>query len=402
MTVTLLVTDQDLNIVGDPLDGWTNLDCTRRFNEPGSGTVELPASPEAMEILQPGHRLVVMRDGQVWMAGPMEVPQEVEVGYGGGEDGGQAPPGEISIAFTDDLGRIAGYITWPDPAAAWEDQPTSTWRTITATGGETIIRQLVDENCGPGARPERRIPRLILGPVAGAGTTTLVNTRFEGLLETCRRVAIDGGGLGFRARQVGKDIVFEVYEPRDLSTSARFSFGLGNLRYLRAKLSAPTVTHALVAGSEPDEDAEEPWARAYLQVADTGQAAAWYRVEKFVDGSAQDDSQGELTQAGTEELAGGAAPVELATVTVDIPDLPGEPGSGLIAGRDFDLGDRVSVQLPNGQQVTDLVRSMHLQATPGSGERVTTLVGSPEATTDPQMVRVVRDLTRRLGRITAR
>src|SRR5690606_40681733 len=44
MTVTLLVTDQDLNIVGDPLDGWTNLDCTKRFNEPGSGTVDLPAA----------------------------------------------------------------------------------------------------------------------------------------------------------------------------------------------------------------------------------------------------------------------------------------------------------------------------------------------------------------------
>src|SRR5690606_40304258 len=47
------------------------------------------------DLSTPAHRLVVMRDGQVWMAGPMEVPQEVEVGYGGGEDGGQAPPGEI-------------------------------------------------------------------------------------------------------------------------------------------------------------------------------------------------------------------------------------------------------------------------------------------------------------------
>jgi len=45
---------------------------------------------------------------------------------------------------------------------------------------------------------------------------------------------------------------------------------------------------------------------------------------------------------------------------------------------------------------------MHLQATPASGEYVTTLVGSPEATSDPAMVRVVRDLSRRLGRITAR
>lgn len=389
--ITLLVTDQNMNVLGDPLDGWTNLDVTRRFNEPASGTVDLPASPEVMDLLQPGRRLVVMRDGAVWTAGPMEVPQEVEVGYGGGDSSsGQAPPGEITINFTDDLGRIAGYITWPAPASAWSAQPAATWRTITATDGETIIRTLVNENCGPGARAERQVPNLILGAVSGAGTTTLVNTRFEGLLEACRRVAIDGGGLGFRTRQVGRQIVFEVYGPRDLSSSARFSFGLGNLRYLRAKSSAPTVTHSLVAGSE----GEGATTRAFLEVADAAQATAWYRVEKFVDGSAENDTAGELTQAGRDELAGGAAPVELATVTVDIPDL--------VAGRDFDLGDRVSVQLPNGSEVTDLVRSMHLQATPTGGEQVTTLVGSPEATSDPQMVRLVRDLSRRIGRITAR
>ena len=388
--ITLLITDQNLAPVGDPIDGWTSLDCTKRFNEPGSGSVTLPASPDVMAALQPGHRIVVMRDGQVWMAGPMEIPQEIEVGYSSGEGGGQAPPGEITISFTDDLGRIAGYITWPDPTEAWEDQPTATWRTITNETGETIIRTLVDENCGPNSLEERQIPNLVLGAVAGVGTTTLVNTRFEGLLEACRRVAIDGGGLGFRTVQVDRDIVFEVYEPRDLSATARFSFGLGNLRHLRAKISAPTVTHALVAGTE-DEDTSS---RTFVEVADPSAASTWYRVEKFVDGSAADDSEGELTQAGREELAGGASPVELATVTVDTPDL--------VAGRDFDLGDRVSVQLPNGTEVTDVVRSIHLQASPASGEYVTTLVGSAEATSDPQMVRVVQELTRRLGRITAR
>lgn len=391
MAITLLVTDQTLQPVGDVLDGWTSLDVTRRFNEPASGSVELPATPAAMSVLQPGNRLVVLRDGAIWCAGPLEVPQEIEVGYGGGDSGGdQAPPGVISVNFTDDLGRMAGYVTWPAPSAAWTAQPAASWRTITGATGEQIIRQLVDENCGPGARAERRIPRLVLGPLAGVGTTTVVNTRFEGLLEACRRVAIDGGGLGFRTRQVGDQIVFEVYEPRDLSATARFSFGLGNLRHLRAKISAPTVTHALVAGTE---DEESP-ARTFVEVADPSAASTWYRVEKFVDGSAADDSEGELTQAGREELAGGASPVELATVTVDTPDL--------VAGRDFDLGDRVSVQLPNGTEVTDLVRSIHLQATPGSGEYVTTLVGSAEATSDPQMVRVVRELSRRLGRITAR
>ncbi|WP_346770369.1 hypothetical protein [Streptomyces sp. N502] len=86
--------------------------------------------------------------------------------------------------------------------------------------------------------------------------------------------------------------------------------------------------------------------------------------------------------------------MELATVTVDTEDLK--------AGRDYTLGDRVTVALPTGLEVADLVRSIHLQATPTSGEYVTSLVGSPEATSDPQMVRLVRELGRRLGRLEAR
>lgn len=62
----------------------------------------------------------------------------------------------------------------------------------------------------------------------------------------------------------------------------------------------------------------------------------------------------------------------------------------------------MSVVLPNGAEVADLVRSIHLQATPTSGEYVTSLVGSAEATSDPAMVRLVRELTRRVGRIAAR
>lgn len=385
MALTIQVTDEDLSPVGDPIDGWLSLDCTKRFNEPGSGSVELPASPEIAAILGEGRRLVVMRDGQIWMAGPMEVPQEWEVGFG---ESGQAPPGTITVHFSDDLARVAGYITWPDPAQPWTDQMPGAWRTITTQTGEQIIRQLVTENCGPAARPERQIPALALGAVAGVGTTTSVSTRFEPLLEVCRRVAIDAGGLGFRARQSGGQILFEVYAPRDLTGTARFSFGLGNLRHLRAKVSAPTVTHALVAGAELEFD------RTFVQVADTAAASRWYRVERFIDGSAETDDDGELTQAGREALAEGAAPVELATVTVDTPDLR--------AGRDFDLGDRVSIVLPSGAEVADLVRSIHLQASPASGEYVTSMIGSAEATSDPAMVRLVRDLTRRVGRIVAR
>ncbi|WP_236241170.1 siphovirus ReqiPepy6 Gp37-like family protein [Streptomyces sp. CC228A] len=384
MAIQILVTDEDLTVQGDPLDDWTSLDVTQRFNEPGSGSIQLVAHPYVMEQLQPGRRLVVIRDGAVWMAGPVEVPQQYSWGVG---SGGERPPGTVTVYLSDDLARVAGYLTWPDPAAAWSAQP-DTARQITSTNAETIIRTLISENCGPAAAAARQIPNFALATAAGVGTTTSVTTRFEGLLAACRRVAIDGGNLGFRTRQTSSQIEFEVYAPQDLTATARFSEGLGNLRALTYKQSAPTVTHALVTGSE------QATPRTYVEVADSTAASTWWRVEQLVNGTADDDTNGELSQDGTEALAEGAQPVELSTETVDTADLR--------AGRDYGLGDQVTVVLPTGLEVADIVRSIRLQATPETGEYVTSLVGSPEATSDPQMVRLVRELGRRLGRLEAR
>lgn len=387
MAIELLITDEDLAIQGDPLTGWTSLDATLRFNEPASGSVELPAHPEVMTQLQPGNRIVVIRDGAIWMAGPLEIPQDYSWGIG---ESAEPDPGKVSVAFSDDLAVVAGYITWPTPGSAWSAQPDTASRQITATNAETIIRTLVNENCGLGALAARQIPNLVLDSVAGVGTNTSVTTRFEALLDTCRRVAIDGGRIGFRTRQDAGQIKFGCYQPADLTATARFSRGLGNLRSVQFKLSAPTVTHALVQGSE----VEPPADRIFVEVADTTAANTWWRVEKLVDGSAETDTNGELTSDGNEELAGGSAPVELATVTVDTPDLR--------AGVDYGLGDKVTIELPTGLEVADVVRSIHLQATPDSGEYVSSLIGSPEATSDPKMVRLIRELGRRLGRLEAR
>ncbi|WP_335936612.1 siphovirus ReqiPepy6 Gp37-like family protein [Streptomyces sp. PTD5-9] len=387
MAVQLLITNRNLVVQGDPLTGWRDLDATARFNQPGSGSVTLTAYPNVMAQLQPGNRLEVIRDGAYWMGGPMEIPTDYTWSI---SDEGEPDPGRVTINFSDDLATVAGYITWPAPASAWTAQPNA-WRTLGPATSESIIRQLVTENCGPGARADRRIPNLVLDGVTGAGTSTNVSTRFEPLLDTCRRVALAGGGIGFRTWRDGGQIRFGCYAPADRTATARFSQGLGNLRYLGFKQSAPTVTHALVAGSEPDTGGP---ARKFVEVADAPAAGAWWRVEKYVDSSEADDTSGELTNAGKVELADGAAPIELSTITIDTPDLR--------AGRDFGLGDRVTVALPTGLEVTDLVRSIHLQASPDSGEYVSTLIGSPEATTDPQTVQLIRTLSRRLGRLETR
>jgi hypothetical protein len=393
MAIDLLVTDQDLNVLGDPLTGWTDLSSTVNFIIPASGQVTLPARPEYMELLQPGNRIVVIRDGEIWSAGPMEVPQDFSWGVGG--DVNEPDPGKVIVNFTDDLGRIAGYVTYPAPASAFASQVTATdnVRSITTTNAETIIRTLVNENCGPGALTARKIPSLVLDSIAGVGSSTSISTRFEALLDVCRTVA-SGDGLGFRTRQDGTQIKFGVYAPADRTATARFSAGLGNLHSVAFKLGAPTATAELVQGGDTG-------GRVYVEV-NSGAAADWYRVEKLVDQSGTVNTNGELTQAGNLEFGNDNPSASLATVTVDIPDDPGVPGSGMIAGRDFGLGDRVTVVLPTGLEVADLVRSITLTAQPQAGELVTSVIGTQDSTTSSSIVQIVRNLGRRLGRLEAR
>ncbi|MFG3154221.1 siphovirus ReqiPepy6 Gp37-like family protein [Streptomyces sp. NPDC048219] len=393
MAVQLLVTDRHLNVVGDPLTGWTKLQCDLNFNAPASGSVVLPAYPEVMELLQPGNRMVVVRDRSIWCAGPLEEPQDYVWDLGGDSE-----PGTVTARFSDDLARVAGYLTYPEPSKAFVSQTATSdvVRKITANA-ETIIRTLVNENCGPGALAARRIEQLVLDTVAGVGTTQTVSTRLEPLLDACRTAAVTDG-LGFRTRQDGGQIKFGVYQPRDMTKIARFSAGLGNLRKVAFTLGAPTATSELVmGGNDPSDDPPEgdpPYKRVYVEVP-SGQAADWYRVEKLIEKSGtDDDSQGELTQAGRLALGNDNSQASLSTVTVDTDDLK--------AGRDYGLGDQVALVLPTGLEIADVVQSIGLAAEPDSGELVTTVIGNSDKTTTTRMVWTVRDLAYRLGQLEAK
>lgn len=391
MAIQLLVTDRNLDVVGDPIAGWTKLTCDRNWNAPASGSVTLPAWPEVMRVLQPGNRLIVLRDGAIWCAGPMEEPQNYT--WDLSQDAG---PGTVTLRFSDDLARIAGYLTYPEPTKTFESQDTVTDRTrvFTTQNAEAVIRQVVNENCGPGALAARRIERLVLDSVAGVGSNITLSTRFEPLLDACRTAAATDA-LGFRTRQVGDQIRFGVYQPRDLTSTCRFSTGLGNLRSLSYTMGAPLATSELVqGGGDPDTAATPPNVRVYVEVA-SGAQADWYRVEKLVDETGtEDDVGGELTQAGKAALEDDGPQASLSTVTVDTEDLR--------AGRDYDLGDRVTVALPTGLEVSDVVRTIRLEATAEGGEVVTSVIGSGDQTTETRIVRTVRDLAYRLGRIEAR
>ncbi|MBL3670646.1 siphovirus ReqiPepy6 Gp37-like family protein [Streptomyces sp. M2CJ-2] len=393
MTIQLLVTDRNLNWLGDPLSDWTDLKCDLNFNKPAAGQVTLPAWPEHMELLQPGNRLVVIRDGAIWCAGPLEEPQDYTWDLESDAD-----PGTVTVRFSDDLARIAGYLTYPNPAVAFGAQTTtSDARWIRrAVNAELIIRSLIEENCGPSALAARRIEQLVLDTVAGVGTLRSLTTRFEPLLDACRTAAA-WNRLGFRTRQVGNEIRFGVYQPANRTGTARFSHGLGNLRRVAFTLGAPLATSELVqGGNDPKQQApsgDPSNERVYVEVT-SGAAADWYRVERLIEESGKDDTDGELTQAGTLALGTDNPQASLSTETVDTEDLQ--------AGRDYDLGDRVTVVLPTGLEIADVVQTIRLTASPDEGELVTSVIGNSDKTTTTATVRTVRDLARRLGRLEAR
>lgn len=379
--ISVFATDRNLMPVGDPISGWVSLDVTLRFNEPSSGTLTVPLSPALDPVLQPGNRLVVVRDGFVFCAGPIEQsgPQQWAV------DGQDSGPGTIDISFADDLALIVAGLAYPNPAEAATAQTADQW-TATALA-EDVLRDLVNENVGPGALPSRQIPQLVLGANGGAGSTITFSARFEQLGDLLRSAAIAGGGLGFRTTQVGNTIVYNVYEPQNLTGTVRFSPGLGNLRSYTYTPEAPTCTVAIVGGDG------EGAARTIVERVNTAAVALWGRLEQFVDQRGATDLA-ELEQAGDEALANGAETARLSTVTIDT--------ATQRYGTHYSLGDRVSVQLATGVEVADVVRAVHLQATPDSGEYVTALVGSQDASADPMWVAYVRDIARRLGRLEVR
>jgi hypothetical protein len=383
MDITILVTDRELNVVGDPIDKWVSLDVTLKHNEPASGTLVVPAVPAVTDLLQGGHRVVVVREGQIFCAGPMERPDELQWSLGGQD----AEPGTVTVVFSDDLATVMARNTYPVPSAASTAQTAAAQWTATNVNAETVIRTLVDVNAGPLALPTRRIPRLALDGIAGVGTNISEATRFEPLGDVLRRAAVAGGGIAFRTRQLDDQILFGVIPSNDLTGSVRFSAGLGNLRSVTYQPEAPRANVAIVGGQG------EGTARTIRERVDQDSVDRWGRLEIFVDRRDTNDTA-ILDQAGDEALAENAETARLATVTIDLPDQK--------YGVHYQLNDLVSVEVRPGLLVNDLVRAVHLTASPPSGDLVTALVGSQAATTDRETVRQLRALSRRITRMEVR
>lgn len=382
MSYVVLITAPDLRPATHPLP-WTSLDVVLRHNAVGSGVVQLPARRDILTaVAEPNHRIQVVQQptplapGRVLISGPIERPGAYRWSAEPGEDAG---PGMVNIGFADNLAYLGERITYPDPATDAADQDVDAY-TVTSINAETVMRQLVNLNAGPGALPVRRVQELALGPAAGVGGLIDVTTRFDPLLDVLRYCATVGGDLTFRIRDTGAgSLLFEVAAPL-VRNNARFGRSRGNLRALSTDPTAPVATVAIVGG------AGEGAGRLLVERAAT---SPYRRMEMFVNQSGVDSAAG-LELYGDEALADKAAKTGLTATAID--------AGGVRYGLHYELGDLVPVELASGVTLVDRVTAVRVQATPNEGAVVTPTIGAGEPTTDTTLVALVRELMRRLGR----
>jgi Siphovirus ReqiPepy6 Gp37-like protein len=382
----IMITDRFLVPLGNPIINWVLLDLTLRFNEPGSGLFTAPGWPSLREQLIPGSRVVVMRyqaeqpldGGQFVFCGPVE-----NVLYERSDDGENAGVGMVSCHFSDDLAEVVSRLTYPDPGLTPEAQVSDTW---TFTGNaETGLRNLVNLNAGPGALTARQMPSLTLGAVAGVGTDVTVTTqRMEPLGDVMRRVALAGGGLGFRTRQTTTAISFEVFSPTDRSGEVRFSFNLGTARYIGYEQQSPSATVVVVGGQGEGAD------RYVTERVDAAAAAAWGRREVLLSRPGN-DAVDLLTADANAKLAESAETARLQTNVSD--------SHTQRFGVHYGLGDLVAVESYPGEQLIDVVRGVHIQAWPTAGDMIQPMIGSQAASSDPAWIQRLRAIDSRVGRL---
>jgi hypothetical protein len=305
------VRDSTLQRLGQVSD-YTDLTVVPRFNAIGAMTMAISADSPSAPLLVEGNGLIVKTaSGETVLSGPIRTPD-----WSRSES--DAGSGKLTIGAISDEELLSRYTCWPSPAAAIGSQTASVYK-IDVAAVETGMRNLVNLNAGPGALASRKNPLLALATNGFHGPALVreVN-QFDNLLTVLQDIA-GAAGLGFRVVQVGPVLQFQVFQPADLSGTARFSFGLGNLTDASYSTTPPTCTRAVVVaggGSSP---------RVCKTYDRSDPLFPGLTIEQFVDQTSVDtasvDLAAQMDQAGEEALASGAGQGSLSISPIDLPML---------------------------------------------------------------------------------
>jgi hypothetical protein len=237
------------------------------------------------------------------------------------------------------------------------------------------------------------VPTLVMGDDPAVGASRLWSAQWAPVLDTLTTWGVlSGADLGVRVVTTGDGLRADVYAPRDVSAGVRFSASLSNLTAWEYVQDPPAATYVIAAGQGNLRNRVRRVAQS-VNVADL----AWgRRIEVLVDQRDEADVA-KVQQSAVDALAEGIGAVSLSTQVTDSPVA--------VYGRDWDLGDRVTVHVglpgqPAAATVVDLVREVAFEVDARGRETITPAVGTSDAKavrpgpTQRQLARVATGLAR--------
>lgn len=345
---------------------------------PSTWEVVLPDTAATQAATQPGWGIIAYLDDTQVLSGSLEDPEGEKT----------AALDVVTLAGADDLAVVAGELAYPDPARAATAQTTATHDARTGPM-ETVVKGYVAANVGTGRHANRRDPaapsvrELVVAPDLGRGGAVSYQARFDPLMDIVRGLA-PTGGLGVTCYQDGSQLVFDVVEPQDLTATATFSFQARNLARCRWSTGLPEATHVVAAGGD------EGTARVFRERKDSAAAEAWRMISRrFVDQRHTTDTA-ELDQAADEELADAT---RTGVIEADLVDT-----ARLAYGRDYQLGDRVTISPRPGVEFSDVITGVRIVADAGQGTvTITPSVGWPAGPFATRQDKTIWQLARALS-----
>ena len=361
------------------LVGWKS---ALRFNNVGTWELTLPANHAlGNELAKPGAGIIVThKTAGVIFSG---ITTTVETIHEAGD-----PNGVMILQGVDDSIILAERLAYPTPATADVAAQTSAYDVVTATKASTAMYGYVKRNLVSGTAPAAR---------AITGFTTATDTAFGSLVTKSARFDILGelltdiaiiDGLGFDVKQVGTNLVFEVFQPMNRTAEIRMDVTNNTLAKSSYGYGIMEATHAIVAGQGVGN------ARTFVDVTTTASTAAetlWKRRREVYIDQRNTAATAELTQAGLEKLADGG-------ITVTSIDIIPSSDQTMRYGVDWGLGDKVTVVIA-GQEVAATVTQVGITIE-ADGVRVGATIGQPVGVDyDSLIARRQRDTVKRVGQL---
>lgn len=334
-----------------------------RFNQASKFTLD--GAPALSSRLPLGAGVYFSRDGQPVASGIVTEPAEER----------SAGQRQVTVHGIDDLGRLDGRIVLPDPTLPPDDpdQPNVDRQTGPA---ETVIKHYVTANAGPDAITftaptpaggtvdvDLAIEGLTVATDVARGETVTGRGRYHPLLTYCATLAARGA-LGMQAvyQPAAEQIVFDVYEPRDLTALVKIGVGFGNLEEWRRRIALPEATVAVAGGrGEGADRLVRVMADPIVEV--VGPWLTWLDQRNAGDEDDPADQQAALDDALTDALDG--LDDELSITARDTYQIQ--------FGRDYRLGDLVTVVIEN-EPIVKVIDEVEITVTP-DGEQVRPSVG---------------------------